>query len=933
MKTKVTLAITLFIGLLLPFGVAKAVGETPSVAYPFYNGEAFTVQAPSGLGTEPYEYLGILVSRYLPTTVNSTNAALYTQVYTHSDGKTEWFIPKSEMVAGEYVMPFNATAEYHKRLFSLVTTHQTYKVEAKHVFRLPDGRDIVGNTQNLFYKLDVTNPAGVLTQNPTTFTNGNVVITAVGSDGVGFGMKQIKKPDGTFTAGANTTYTVSANGTYIFVFEDMAGNVLSQNIVVSNVDKVAPTMVFNLVTRDWSATDISVGVTLSDTGVSGYKQYRHAWTTSTTKPVSGWSAWNTNAAPTLTHNRDGIWYLHIEAQDNAGNTGYAYSGSYKIDNSAPTLVMDFSEIIDEKIYSYIGTNKVNFAGTVSENNGDSKVQVYYRVVDEVNRNPVMAGDVLLFEQNTNVSNEGFSGVFRIDPKMKNGMYELSVYAKNHLGLTTTEIITFEVANPTSKPSVNISIHPQPTGKWVNGSIDAYVTDSGDFDLIAGATKKYEVTSNATYPVGFTETLPTDRKITMNQVGVNYLHVQYVLEDGTTLSSTAGPYLIDTSPVGDFNVTLKNPSGVEVTDWVNQNLTLVISDPSANSISGDIKQYRIENYHTEWQNYTDGTVISVEGNNRVFARIITKAGMVSEQKFARAMIDKTSPVVNKVSLGITNTGTYDVTIDATDSSSGIKHVKTNTGSTLNRMSNRYHVNDLGSKPVSVTIEDRAGNVVPNITFANEPIVEFQSPYNFAANVYRDDVHVSITGDLKVDYKLGNRLMNCTATPCTLSLLQNGLFTAINGDAMKQTSKEYQIINIDKSKLKLLLNAERSVTNPNDITFAWSYDIVGGKLECTEGGVKKTYTVSGKNKPHTGQNFLYDCYLEANYGGEILKSNRVILYPNAAFTVIGKQDINETEIKTNIYIEESKVGTSYIINAKSDNFKFDKIPLPENDITKN
>lgn len=863
--------------------------------------------------------------------------------------------------------------------------------------------------------IDGENPTGLITQSTTEWTNGNVTITATGSDGLGVGMKQIKKPDGTYSPGTTATHVVTSNGTYTFVLEDHVGNVFSKDITISNIDKTPPvnatftasttmptnanvgvtitypvdaitkqykigsagtwttyttavsvpanntvyarsfdasgngsiestytvtnidktnpTITFHPTSRDWEIADISVGVTLTDTGGSTYKQARYVWTTNTTKPTTGWNSWNTSNTQTLTQSADGIWYLHVEAQDNAGNTSYLYGGMYKVDKTAPTLNVDFSEIIDQEVYSYIGTNKLLFSGLVSENNVENQVDVFYYVETKDSGIKVTDADVLLFHQANNVTNASFNGKFTVLPSMKNGKYTLVVYAKNHLGLTSSQRVDFDVANPVSKPSVTINIHPQPSGTWVNQPTDAYITDSGDMDLLAGAEKKYEVTTSPVYPSTFTNLLPTDRKVTLTQMGVNYLHVQYTLEDGTVISSTAGPYLIDTSVVGTFDVSLTNDSGAIITDWTKEDLHLVISPPSTTPLSGIVKQYRIENYHTDWQNYTPGTKISVEGNNRVFARIQTKAGTTSEQKHVMAKIDKQTPTLHALVLEVANEGTYSAVAEAQDYSSAVKEVKLNTGQVLLKNGNRYSITNLPIKPTSLQITDYAGNVLANNTFLSEPTVVFTAPYTLALNKYREDVHATITGTNDLSYKIGNKLYTCTTHPCTATIGVNGLFTAIHADGIKQTSKEFPVTNIDKSTIQLILNGERSLLDPAKLTFQWNQPIDSGKLICTEEGISKTTIVGGSTHEMTGKNYTYTCALEAIIGTQTYTSNRITIYPDYTKGTEGEAGVKKRTKTTPIYVEESKTGTSYLINAKSDNFKAKEIPFPENDITKN
>jgi prepilin-type N-terminal cleavage/methylation domain-containing protein len=101
----------------------------------------------------------------------------------------------------------------------------------------------------------------------------------------------------------------------------------SSNRVIVKIDKTSPTIEFSSPSF-CNSSDISVGITSTDTGGSLYKETRHAWSTGTTRPTSGWSSWNTTGNYSATQIGAGVWYLHVEANDNANNQTYSYSGPY-----------------------------------------------------------------------------------------------------------------------------------------------------------------------------------------------------------------------------------------------------------------------------------------------------------------------------------------------------------------------------------------------------------------------------------------------------------------------------------------------------------------------------------------------------------------------------------------------------------------------------
>lgn len=95
------------------------------------------------------------------------------------------------------------------------------------------------------------------------------------------------------------------------------------------IDKIAPTISVDKTNAE-SIDPITVNVTIDDIGGSGIKEVKYRWTSTIAKPTSGWSI--TNDCFSTTQEEEGIWYLHVEATDNAGNITYDYFGIYKVDS-------------------------------------------------------------------------------------------------------------------------------------------------------------------------------------------------------------------------------------------------------------------------------------------------------------------------------------------------------------------------------------------------------------------------------------------------------------------------------------------------------------------------------------------------------------------------------------------------------------------------
>lgn len=178
---------------------------------------------------------------------------------------------------------------------------------------------------------------GMLTANPTTWTNGNVTLTGRAQDlGSGISYYQFST-DGNLTNSSpgwisipNTKneivkeHTVTTNGTYYFYVKDASGNINKKSIVVSNIDKVLPTVQVAPTQGKWGKhnyRNVEIPITLSaqDSGGSGLNLLQYAWSTSnTTEPTSGWTQFTNNTTTTISSSA-GSWYLWIKVTDRAGN--------------------------------------------------------------------------------------------------------------------------------------------------------------------------------------------------------------------------------------------------------------------------------------------------------------------------------------------------------------------------------------------------------------------------------------------------------------------------------------------------------------------------------------------------------------------------------------------------------------------------------------
>lgn len=217
-----------------------------------------------------------------------------------------------------------------------VSTIYVVPANGSYTFVLEDN---VGNTRNYtvtINNIDKTAPTGSLSHSPTNWVNTDVKIHWSVAD-ANSGVKQIKLPDGTIKTTATGDYTVSQNGTYTFVVYDVAGNTLTLQETVTNIDKILPTGSLSHNPTDWVIDYVKIHWTASDSQ-SGFNRVVLPDGTSTTDASGDF---------TVTDNGTYTFTLY----DNVGNSKILTENINNIDKIMPEGVLSLQEnrLTDEKI--------------------------------------------------------------------------------------------------------------------------------------------------------------------------------------------------------------------------------------------------------------------------------------------------------------------------------------------------------------------------------------------------------------------------------------------------------------------------------------------------------------------------------------------------------------------------------------------------------
>ncbi|WP_176220733.1 immunoglobulin-like domain-containing protein [Cohnella massiliensis] len=153
----------------------------------------------------------------------------------------------------------------------------------------------------------------------------------------------------------------------------------------------------------------TVTVTDTQSGVDA-ASLQYAWTQSAAVPTGGWTAFASGDTLRQTSG-DGDWYLHVRAQDLAGNVADAVSNAFVLDNTAPELALNGSNpmnipqgetytepgaVATDAIDGPIPASSIAISGTVDTARlGNYPVQ--YAVTDRAGNTASVIRDVYVYD--------------------------------------------------------------------------------------------------------------------------------------------------------------------------------------------------------------------------------------------------------------------------------------------------------------------------------------------------------------------------------------------------------------------------------------------------------------------------------------------------------------------------------------------------------
>ena len=524
-------------------------------------------------------------------------------------------------------------------------------------------------------RVDKTAPTCSVSGGSSTWYNTDRTITGTCSDS-GSGCASPTTVSRTFTTNTNGSFSPGE-------VCDNVGNCRTCGNATVRIDKTNPT-----VTRDpsgqstWGRSNITVTLTGSDTGGSGYNRMRTRQSTDDGATYGTWSSWTTTNPITRTLSGTGNHRIQIEAQDNAGNTATITTSRYRIDQDTPT-----APTWSGTSSTWYNTDRtISLSGGSGSPSGIARREYRTRTAGGTWGSWTEYTGAITYTVNTNREFQGRV----VDNAGNNGT------------ATTTAFVRIDKTNP------GVTRSPSGQADWGRHDITVTLTgtDSGGSGWRRMRTRM-STDDGATY--GSWTSLTTTNPITRLLTGTGNHRIQIETHDnaGNINTITTSRYRIDQ------DIPTAPSTGGTSSSWQNTDRTFTISGGSAGPSGRARYEYRRRTAGSDtwgsWTTYSSGITHTSNTNREYQARIIDNAGNTGTRTTTRYVrIDKSSPTCS-TSGGSTAWTSGNRTLTGTCSDTGGSGCTGNSSRTYSST-----INTTSANPGNVC--DNAGNCssCPNAT---------------------------------------------------------------------------------------------------------------------------------------------------------------------------------------------------------------------------
>ncbi|WP_368262611.1 GBS Bsp-like repeat-containing protein [Clostridium disporicum] len=558
-------------------------------------------------------------------------------------------------------------------------------------------REIQSRTMYRYKDLiDTTAPSIGLSGNPTGWTKNDVTLTVTASDSEA-GVKSITLPNGSVVNSSSASYTVSSNGNYTFKVTDNLGNVASQTLSVTKIDKTTPTYTSAEI-KNITTDGFDVYVYGVSDGQSGMKVVRFPTWTSANGQDDLAGDWNSDSNTSVKgedlgngtykfrvnrseHNNEfGEYITHIYMYDNVGN--YSSTGvSYNVkDITNPTLSITGNPT---------SWTKDNVTLTVTGADYGTGVKSI----------TLPNGTVVNSSSTTYTVSANGNYTFKVTDNSGNEVSQTVSVTK----IDKTSPTLAVAGNPSSwtKDDVTLSI----TGADSQSGVSSITLPNGQ--VVSGSKTTYTISANGNYTF----------KVTDNAGNVLTHNVSVTKIDKTNPTVTVA---------GNPTAWTKNDVTLTVTGADSQSGVKSITKPDGTVVTGS------------------STTYTVSSNGTYTFKVTDNAGNILTHNVSVTKIDKAGPVISQSLTPNTWTnGNVTITLTVTDAGAGLKEIHMPNGTVVSNSTASYTVSKNGAYYFKAV--DNLGNetVLP-ILVTNIDVKAPSLNINNNQNWTNQDVQINITG---------------------------------------------------------------------------------------------------------------------------------------------------------------------------------------------
>ncbi|TLS52023.1 hypothetical protein FE782_11640 [Paenibacillus antri] len=326
--------------------------------------------------------------------------------------------------------------------------------------------------------------------------------------------------------------------------------------------------------------------------------FMYAWSSSPETPASGWTAFA--SGDTIERTADGVWYLHLQARDDRGNTAHVVTEAFRVDATPPTYSVFF--LSGGTGYSPGAWTKHPVQATFEPTDGESEIARVEASVD----------DGATWEERTSI-------VLSAD-----GEYKLKFRAYDQ-SENVTETASFDVRIDTIAPVLTATATtedglPYESGEWTAQRVRLEASAGGG----AGSPVRTEYSVDGAVPA------PLDGALEIDEEGEHLVTLRAIDEAGNVDEIPFWVRIDRTGPT--MTVSFKTADGSDYTPGQLANQTVLLKEMRYSDNNGAAPMADFSVNGGDWQPINELQPFSATGEYELRLRATDSVGNETIETF-------------------------------------------------------------------------------------------------------------------------------------------------------------------------------------------------------------------------------------------------------------------------------------------------------------